>query len=94
MQALSCITRRPIARKLCQIKTGSGNKQISAMVDNKIIRCIASKEDVNQGGKRSWFINDSICHVSGSCYRTLELEKQDGRNSLGPSVEQWEAQRH
>lgn len=53
MQALSCITRRPIARKLCQIKTGSGNKQISAMVDNKIIRCIASKEDVNQGGKRS-----------------------------------------
>lgn len=43
MHALNCVMRRPVVRKLFQIRTGSGNKQISAMVDSKVIRCIARK---------------------------------------------------
>jgi len=58
---------------MCQIWTGSGNKQISAMVDSKITEGRTNnKEDVTKLGKNiNWH---NICCISSSCCRTLELE--------------------
>ena len=63
------------------------------MVDSKITGCrMNNKEDVIEVGK--YFNWHSICYVSGSCCRTLELEIRDEGNSVGTQVKHGEAQRN
>lgn len=78
---------------MCQTWTGSGNKQISAIVDSKLTGCRTNnKEDVIEVGKNfNWH---SICYVSSSCCRTLELEIQDEGNLVGTQVKHGETQRN
>ena len=72
MHAISCNLRSALMKNVPDL-TGFGNKQISDMVDSKITGWrMNNKEDAVEVGKNfNWH---SICYVSGSCCRTLELE--------------------